>query len=354
MKVLLAPENPAGVASTLRDALRRRGHEAELVVFRPHPFGLPHDRLAGSYAARAREALRALRRHEVWHLQFGTSLGEFADVALGRLVRRPLVLMHYWGGDVRLAEVSRRLHPARARVHGAATGGDEATVRRRLRLAGRLCRAALVSDLELAAHAEPYFERIYVVPTPLDLAAMRPEGPRAADGPPVVLHAPSHAPTKGTPAIVAAIDRAADQVPLRRRLVSGVPRAEVLGEIARADVVVDQLNSETTGVFALEAMALGKPVLVEFRREMLAPFAQGSPAVAVTPETLEEELLALCGDASRRAALGAAGRAFVEQVHDSDRVAAAVEHVYAHAPHAPPGRYQATAGGIAPLASPGA
>ena len=92
-----------------------------------------------------------------------------------------------------------------------------------------------------------------------------------------------------------------------RASVSGVPRDVVHAEVARADIVVDQLNAVTSGVFALEAMALGKPVLTESDREQLAPFARDTPLVPVTAATLEAELAALAADPERRAALGARG-----------------------------------------------
>jgi len=98
-------------------------------------------------------------------------------------------------------------------------------------------------------------------------------------------------------------------------------------------------------------MALGKPVLTEFDREQLAPFARDTPLVPVTAETLEAELAALAGDPERRAALGAQGRAFVERTHDATVVAERLEAVYAHARARPAGLFEATAAGIRPLPS---
>lgn len=350
MRVLLGPENPAGVASALRDGLRRRGNVADLVVFRPHPYGLPHDRVAATYAARLREGLAAPSRYDVLHYQFGTSLLELLDAGWAR-TRRRLVLMHYWGSDVRTGAVARRLHPARARVVGTQATVSERTVVRRLRVASRVCRAALVSDLELASYVEPWFERVYLVPTPL----ARPE-PRPAPAPlpgngPVVFHAPSDPTIKGSGEVRAVMERLAERGVLRPRMVTGVPHDAVLAELGRADLVVDQLNSETPGVLALEAMALGKPVLLEYRPDALAPFARAAPLVRVTAASLEAELEALCRDPARRAELGDAGRRFVAEVHDADRVAAAVERVYEHAPTAAPGTYSAAGDAVAPLAS---
>lgn len=349
-RILLAPTEVAGVAGAQRDALRARGHRAELVVMAEHPFAFPADRVACSLGARALEGLRAPLRHDVLHWQFGTTLCEFADAAWGRLAGRPLQLMHLWGDDCRRLDIARERHPARARVFAASGARDQRTVLRRLRLAARLCHAALVSDLELASYVVDLFETVYVVPTPLRLPVTpRIEAPELDGDGPVVLHAPSNAPVKGTREILAALDGVSARRALRVRTVSGVAHEQVVAELVRADLVVDQLNSESPGIFALEAMALGRPVLLEFRRDTLAPFAAGNPAVAVTAQTLAAEVERLCDDARERHRLGEAGRRYVAEVHDAGLVAAALELVYAHARDAGPGLFEATAAGIRPL-----
>lgn len=348
MRVLLAPIEVAGVGGALRAGLRRRGHDAELIVLQPHPFGLPHDRVVAGYRARAALGLRAPFRYDVLHYQFGTTPLELLDAAWARATRRPLLLMHYWGDDCRLPDVAAAHHPARARVYDAVPR-DLRTTRRRLRLAGRLCHAALVSDLELLAHVRPFFRTVYVVPTPVELPASLAAAPPLDGDGPIVFHAPSSAVVKGTAEILAALEALAARRALRIRTVSGVPRSEVLAEAARADVVVDQLNSVTPGVFAIEAMALGRPVVLEYDPRQLAPFARDTPLVAATPATLGERVAELCDDAERRRALGEAGRRFAAQVHGADRVAAAVEHVYRHARNRPAGVFQGTAEGVQPL-----
>jgi len=349
MRVLLAPVETAGVASATRDGLRRRGHEATLEVLDRHPFGWPADRTIGrAPARRAVAGLRAPFDYDVLHFQFGSTLCAFADAAWARAMRRPVVLMHYWGSDCRTRRVAERLFPARARLFGASDGAHDRTIGRRLRIASRTCAAALVSDLELAAYVKPHFRTVYVIPTPIALPALAEPAADPGEGP-IVLHAPSNAAIKGTREIVAAVESLGRRRPLRLRTVSGVPRERVLEEIARADVVVDQLNSETSGVFALEAMALGKPVLCEYDGRWLAPFARATPLIGVDASTLEERLEQLCDDPALRERRGEAGREFVRTVHDSDHVASLLELVYSDARKPSRGLIEVTADGLRPL-----
>ena len=93
----------------------------------------------------------------------------------------------------------------------------------------------------------------------------------------------------------------------------------------RADIVVDQLNAGWYGLFAIEAMALGKPVVTFLHDEAVArteeAFGIRVPIVSATADTLVERLRPLVEDAEERRRIGAESRAYVEHVHDVDRIA---------------------------------
>ena len=108
-------------------------------------------------------------------------------------------------------------------------------------------------------------------------------------------------------------------------LVEGLHHDEAFERYRDADIVVDQLNAGWYGLFAIEAMALGKPVVTflhdEAVRRTEEAFGVRVPIVSATAETLRETLRPLVADAARRRELGAASRAYVERVHDVERVA---------------------------------
>ena len=102
---------------------------------------------------------------------------------------------------------------------------------------------------------------------------------------------------------------------------------------AKADIVVDQLNAGWHGVFALEAMALGKPVVGYLDQEAVArsaaAFGLRLPIIPATKTTLAESLRPLVESPALRREIGAESRHYVEQVHDIERIADRLLEIYA-------------------------
>src|SRR5207342_1086414 len=108
-------------------------------------------------------------------------------------------------------------------------------------------------------------------------------------------------------------------------LVEGLHHDAAFERYRAADIVVDQLNAGWYGLFAVEAMALGKPVVTflhdEAVRRTEEAFGVRVPIVSATADTLREALRPLVADAAQRREVGGASRTYVEHVHDVERVA---------------------------------
>jgi glycosyltransferase involved in cell wall biosynthesis len=143
------------------------------------------------------------------------------------------------------------------------------------------------------------------------------------------VHAPSNREKKGTRYVI----EACEKLELDLEIVEGVRHDEARERYARADIVVDQLNAGWHGVFALEAMALGKPVIAHLDEETVEQSAEGYgirvPIVPATKDTLVEALRPLAEDPATRQKIGAESRAYVEQVHDIDHIADRLLTIYA-------------------------
>ena len=107
-------------------------------------------------------------------------------------------------------------------------------------------------------------------------------------------------------------------------VIENVRHDEVGPRLAQADVVVDQLNSGWYGVFAIECMALGKPVVGylhdEAARRTEEAFGLPVPIVRATKDDLRARLAPLVSSADERRRIGVASRAYAKHVHDLERM----------------------------------
>ena len=298
LRVTHCPVNIAGIPWENVQALRRKGVDARLVVFERgqlhHEADWSLDRrgplpvkLAQQFAAFARLAPKT----DIFHFYFGlTLIPKSIQFPLLRALRKKSVF-HYLGSDIR-----------------GKTPAELAF--------GKRADAEIVGSYD----ALRWVPDAHVIPPGLDLREFKPQPP--SDSPrPLVVHAPSNREKKGTQFVI----DACAQLPVELDIVEGVPHEEARARYARADIVVDQLKAGWHGVFALESMALGKPVVTYLKPDVIDKSAEGFglriPIVPATDETLVEALRPLVEQPALRREIGAQSRAYVEQVHDIDRVA---------------------------------
>ncbi len=118
------------------------------------------------------------------------------------------------------------------------------------------------------------------------------------------------------------------------RIVEDLHHAEAFALFHDVDIVVDQLNAGWYGLFAIESMALGKPVVTFLHEQAVArtreAYGVDVPILNATKDTLRarlEELLEM-GPEGRRV-IGAASREYVERVHDAEQVTDRMIDLYA-------------------------
>ena len=137
-----------------------------------------------------------------------------------------------------------------------------------------------------------------------------PESPR----PVRVVHAPNHREFKGTRFFLDAIDRLrSDGIEIDLKLVERVPNAEALEIYRSADLIFDQCLIGFHGYFAIEAMAMGKPVLTFIRKPEYLLSPEECPLQSAGPDEVESALRHLVSDRRQLYELGVAGRRYVEK-----------------------------------------
>ena len=294
-----------GVPATNVQALKRRGVDARLVLFKPPrlrseppdmvlnlPDGAGPARLLHRQALQWRAFARLLPQVDIFHFYFGVTLvpKTFQFPILRATGKKSI--FHFLGADIREVASMRELEY------------------------GRLADVRIVGSYD-ALRFVP-FECEVVVPG-IEVRSYTPVPPSRRKRP-LVVHAPSNREKKGTEDIVAACE----ELPVDLDVVEDVRHDEALERYARADIVVDQLIRGWHGVFTIESMALAKPVVTSLYGPSVKrtedAFGLKVPIVAATKENLVEKLRPLVESPAERRRIGAESRAYVEQVHDLDRV----------------------------------
>ena len=297
LRVVHCPVNTAGIPWTNVQALRKRGVDAQLVVFNRYRLHPEADRslerrggLLRRQATQWKALLGLLPHTDVFHFYFGLTLvPRVVQFPLLRGLRKKSVL-HYLGSDIRGKSPAELAY-------------------------GRKADAQVIGSYD----ALRWVPEAEVIPPAIDVRAITPSPPsdRAR---PVVVHAPSSRARKGTEFVVAACEG----LDVDLRIVEGFEHTEAFERFRDADIVVDQLNSGWYGVFAIECLALGKPVVGYLNDEAAQrteeAFGLPVPIVRATKDDLRARLEPLVASPDERRRAGEASRAYAEEVHDLERM----------------------------------
>jgi len=358
----------------LARAERALGLASHTVSIERPPYGYAVDEvlwhgdesLLGREAKRWRLLWRALRQFDVVHFNFGRAIlpcaatptrlpGYVGDGFAGAaalayaravcqtdlwLLKRAgkAIFVTYQGDDARQGDYCRAHFPIHY-VHNVSPEyyplGTDALKRRRIAAFDRYADGIYALNPDLM-HVLP--DRAQFLPySNIDLDAWQPVASFNSSARRIVLHAPTHREVKGTPYVVEAMTRLiAEGVPAELVMIEGQAHREARAAYERADVIVDQLLAGWYGGLAVEAMALGKPVVAYLRQKDLVFIPEAMrreiPVVHAEPSTIYQTLKDLLSrPAPELAALGARGRRYVEHWHSPSAVARRVKADYERA-----------------------
>lgn len=365
--ILHIPVDLGGHAKALANAQRALGHHAISANLEWSSLGFNgdecHDMPLGTPGrfrkrelARLRLLCQSIVSYDVIHCHFGQSLASvrpwpredsgkhgmlewlvsrysrlvwLRDITLWRRLGKR-VAMTLYGDDVRLVDETLRRN---AWSHlGLPEIGD--------RLVGRDgYKRAMVAQLER--------QHVALFATNPDLLAFLPQDaqflpyghvdpaahcfmPPATGRPLRLVHLPTNRDVKGTSFFVEAVAQArASGLEFDFTLIENMPNNDALKVIAEADILLDQLRVGWYGGVAVEAMAMGKPVVAYLNPadRMLSPPALRAalPIIEASPETISAVLIrTLQEPCAQLAQRGVDARAYCTAWHDPLKVAGQV------------------------------
>jgi glycosyltransferase involved in cell wall biosynthesis len=328
-------------------ALRTAGYSSRTIVTHVYPSNDPadFDVVAGQWSADQSWRDYLLFARILWTSDVVSAFFDFGFLKATPLARLEPALLHI--ADVKLVllpfgsdiAVPGHLGPTEAAfaIHYGYVLERGQEIRRRV---DRLCRSADFVIKTLQVGYLPRCDAFWSHGLAVDTELWRPGQRRNDADEVVVVHAPNHRQLKGTDAVIAAVDQLrADGHPIRLQLLEGRPNEEVRDLLRAADIAVDQLLTGY-GLFAVEAMAAGVPVVSNLRWMpdwmRRAPSLAAAPIVDADESDIADRLRELVVDADLRQRLGRESRRFAVEYHSyaaSGSVwAAIIEHVWRGAP----------------------
>lgn len=330
VRVLIAPENSAGQGTAWAHALNEvPGVTATNLMIRSDddrwnfPAGHVVTSAIAAHEPWQRAQLREAERFTHVIFESGRGFGAETD-RMAQQVRRlrdhgVRVMMMWHGSDIRdPVEHMRteRFSPfAHLGEHQVAMLTKRAA--RNREIVDALGLDEFVSTPDLMKDAP----RATWVPIVVDCEAWGTAAKTAArfDQRPIVVHAPSSGPMKGSQMVRDTAHRLHDEGLIEYREANGLAHSRLREFYARADVVLDQFAVGSFGVASVEALAAGRLVIANVSaqiRETAEATGSRLPIVQADPETLESVLRDVVSEPDQYREIAASGREYARAVHD--------------------------------------
>ena len=353
MRVLHAPVNVGNHPWVLSRHERALGARSDLVVLYGTWLDYPADRFLSQtptrgWYPRLKQSwfgLKSVFDYDVMHYYFGQSFmaweparrfpGRFLDLKLAHALGRK-VFMTLQGCDVRNSGCNSTrneitmCHLGQCKFAQTCRTTEDPKRRDLVQKILPYCHRVFVLNPDLI-HDVP--GAVFLPYASVDVEPIEPTWPRT-DGPIRLVHAPTSETIKGTPFLLAAIDKLKQRWPIELTLIRGVPHTEAMKMYRQADLVIDQLLAGWYGGFAVETMAMGKPVACYLRESDLCHIPEAMRADLPLPRlslpTLEADLEGLFRRRHQWPEWGYRARQYVLRWHHPRRIAEAMLQAYRH------------------------
>ena len=337
--ILLGPSEIANQLNLYSKALRKKGYRATNFGYWRKNFQYELDEFfdlasisdpTQQILTSKKIAAEKISQYDIFHYIYGRSMAlDYSDLPLYQQLNKK-ICMTFVGDDIRLYSQSIKknhyLELIKDDYFGKLGLLDEKPKIQLINYLGKYIRHCFV-DIEYYEFAKKHFENVHLIRSAVDLNNF-PMAKKCINKRPIIVHAPSNPVIKGTKYILNAIESLKKKYDFDFILVENKPFDEAKKIYESADIFIDQLILGTYGGVAVEAMALGKPVIswiADYRKEY---DPKDMPVVSANPDNIQEKIESLLKDTEMRNDLGIKSRRFVEKYHDVNKIINGILQVY--------------------------
>ena len=338
MNILHSPTTTGGNSCGLSKAEKMLGISSDTMVFTSNWLNYPVDidlhfeklNRIQKEIKRNLFILKALFKYDTFNFNFAETLLSYSrfglnniDLVLWKITRKNIVFV-FQGCDMRLKEYSKANYKYSAcsecSVPLCTKESDDAKVKKYNKFR-KYARKIYSLNPDLINY---YKEAEFLPYASVDMDEWAPVKNRAKNSCINIVHAPTSRDIKGTAYIEEAVRKIKEKHDIKFIMVENIPHEKVKEIYKEADIAVDQLLAGWYGGFAVEMMALGKPVICYIRNEDLKFIPPGMkddmPVLNTTKENIYDKLLLLVENEKSRRELGEKGREYVEKWHDPVKI----------------------------------
>lgn len=320
--IFQGPEEVAGQSFYFVKGLRENGCKVRHVVRKKNPFAFTCDKSLNIDRSKKNlfplyffkiliEIIQDLFCCDIFHFHYGQTLMYNMDLALLKLFKKK-IFMEFHGSDLRNPIRAYEINP-----YGIET--EQGLTQRHQKLILSACKYAdgiILHDDEMIPFLPVNHPPIFVVPLRIDVSQIQKQPFKTDKHQIKIVHAPTNRYVKGSDYIEDAIEEIQKEYPVEYVRVENMKQSDAFEIYKNADIIVDQIRIGTYGVFAIEGMALGKPVITYIMPSMIKLLPEDLPIVSANKDNIKEQLILLICDEQLRKILGDRGREYAETYHD--------------------------------------
>ena len=337
MRILQGPTEIAGQMAILSEQLRKHGCKVTAVNFRKDikvgtksgiNFPVSSYQSIGARLLRGLFFIYALFNYDYFHFHYGrTFLPKRIDLKILRILKKKII-MHFHGADIGNVDFiyykNENLleYPKNNKRPPKITKEQKKLILEAKRYADLI----LVSTPDLL----DFIKGAVYFPNSLPIFENNEtKSPKEGNDKLLIIHAPTNRKKKGTEFIIKTIGRLKKNNPsVEFELIEGKNYKRARELYKRADIAIDQILQGWYGVFSVELMSLGKPVLCYVRDNLRKKDAPDLPIVSTSPDSLYEDLYGLIKNEESRNELGKRGERYVSENHNPEKQAKELVKLY--------------------------